>query len=533
MGEFLFQYHQVKPTTWVYLSSLLMIGLYFKFNRLWSVRNLDLLLLILLAPGMLLVHFGKLARQGDALADEAVVAVQAERPTDQVSPDGAVTNPVGGVDRLAGGATASGSSLTDENSAGTGASGSNTDGPAGALESAGAEAVSGEVAPEVVAPDALVAEAERGDWPATTPLPERAARVEGMGFLWLFVVGFLVMVRLLIDPAMVRRPLLEPNLSAGGLIFMACSLFVFLMANVISDTPGSPRVAITYGSITGAPAPAMLNRVGYGMLWMVPPGAAKLIVIFSHLAIVIGLVIVGFRHFGNTLMGIGAATMYLMLPYTSLLTGRIDHVLPAAFLIWGVVCYRRPLLAGVFTAVAGGLVFYPLFLFPLWASFYWQRGLVRYVIGWVTTLIGMTIGLLMVSSDPQLSLRLMYGLVSPSTEWVTGAWDSRVMGWDSVYRWPVLAAYLVLALSMALWPAQKNLGTLLSCSAALMVGAQFWHAHDGGIYMAWYLPLVLLTIFRPNLEDRVALSVLGDRRSRSRSTTPTVDLAAFVGWPSR
>ena len=28
--------------------------------------------------------------------------------------------------------------------------------------------------------------------------------------------------------------------------------------------------------------------------------------------------------------------------------------------------------------------------------------------------------------------------------------------------------------------------------------------------MAWYLPLVLLTIFRPNLEDRVALSVLGE-----------------------
>jgi hypothetical protein len=28
--------------------------------------------------------------------------------------------------------------------------------------------------------------------------------------------------------------------------------------------------------------------------------------------------------------------------------------------------------------------------------------------------------------------------------------------------------------------------------------------------MAWYLPLLLLTIFRPNLEDRVALSVLGE-----------------------
>ena len=37
-----------------------------------------------------------------------------------------------------------------------------------------------------------------------------------------------------------------------------------------------------------------------------------------------------------------------------------------------------------------------------------------------------------------------------------------------------------------------------------MVGTQFWHGYGGGLYMAWFLPLILLTIFRPNLEDRVA-----------------------------
>ena len=54
MSDFLFQYHKVDPTTWVYLSSLLTIGLFFKFSRLLSVRNLDLVGLILLAPGLLL-----------------------------------------------------------------------------------------------------------------------------------------------------------------------------------------------------------------------------------------------------------------------------------------------------------------------------------------------------------------------------------------------------------------------------------------------------------------------------------------------
>ncbi len=41
----------LNPTTWAYVSSLMMIGIYFKFHRFWSVRNLDLVALIAFAPG--------------------------------------------------------------------------------------------------------------------------------------------------------------------------------------------------------------------------------------------------------------------------------------------------------------------------------------------------------------------------------------------------------------------------------------------------------------------------------------------------
>jgi hypothetical protein len=88
--------------------------------------------------------------------------------------------------------------------------------------------------------------------------------------------------------------------------------------------------------------------------------------------------------------------------------------------------------------------------------------------------------------------------------------ESGVWGdfWQPDYRYPILVAHVGLCLSMILWPAQKNLGTLISYSAAVMLGTQFWHAHSGGLALAWYLPLLLLTIFRPNLEDRVALAVV-------------------------
>jgi hypothetical protein len=96
----------------------------------------------------------------------------------------------------------------------------------------------------------------------------------------------------------------------------------------------------------------------------------------------------------------------------------------------------------------------------------------------------------------------------------------RLWNVERVWRIPALTAFFILAASFALWPAQKNLGTLLSCSAAVMLGTHFWLAHGGGPYMGWYLPLVLLTVFRPNLEDRVALAVLGEGNWFQRRKQP-------------
>ena len=65
---------------------------------------------------------------------------------------------------------------------------------------------------------------------AKTALP---AHVQA-GYVWLFAVSGFFLIRMLLDPVMVRRPLLEPNLSVSGLTFTGVSLLVFLMANVIN-----------------------------------------------------------------------------------------------------------------------------------------------------------------------------------------------------------------------------------------------------------------------------------------------------------
>jgi len=434
MDQVLYDY-ELNATTWVYLASLLTIAVFFKFNRVFSVRNLDLIGLIAYAPGLLLIQRSE---------------------------------------------------------------------------------------------------------------PE----LQQYGYLWLFTVGALFLVRILIDPLMVRRPLLEPNLLPGGMAFLGIALFVFLMVNVLiyppnqRDLAAARQVERTLSTHVDAPNDpsneaadaAARSKPGYFLMMWLPSvstaaimdanaqtpdevsgqakqvAAARATAILSHLAIVVGLVLIGVRHFDNVRLGISAATLYLLLPYTAQMTGHVDHAVPAALLVWAVLAYHDPLIAGILIGLASGVIYYPLFLLPLWCGFYWQKGLFRFlggvVLAWAV-LIGVSAFLLDDTAAFLESLKSMFGwtnLVASTTE--TGFWAFSSQ--TAPYRIPVMVTFLAMSAGFAIWPAQKNLGTLISCSAAVMLATQFWHLDRGGAYMAWYLPLMLLTIFRPNLEDRVAVSALNE-----------------------
>jgi hypothetical protein len=422
MQQILFDY-RINPTTWAYLSSLLIIGIYFKFHRFWSVRNLDLVALIAFAPGLLMIYYGQLKDNADLVAG---------------------------------------------------------------------------------------------------------------GYVWMFAVNGFFLIRTLLDPVMVRRPLLEPNLSVSGLTFSGISLLVFLIANVI-NTPPERLESVLCKPVEKAEAKSSQPSPGYAIFQDLasfsrkavksadetPPdeyrrlvirvSAARTTAILAHLALVTGLVLVGYRHFDNIHAGVAVGTLYLLFFYTSQMTGQVDHVVPGALLTWAFVAYRRPMIAGIFLGLAAGIIYYPLFLLPLWCGFYWQRGIVRFLIGVVLALAVLAASLAITAGSMEVfvaQLRLMFGVRDPFDVACVGFWHFHEQGW----RISVLAAYVCLCGSLAIWPPQKNLGTLLSCSAAVMIAVQFWHAHQGGIYLAWYLPLLLLTIFRPNLEDRVALSAVRDIR---------------------
>lgn len=422
MREVLFQYY-VDPTTWVYLSCLMTIGIFFKFRRFWSVRNLDLIGVLAFGPGMLLI----------------------------ASPTAA-----------------------------------------------------------------------------------------NLGYIWLFVVGGLFLFRMMIDSMMVRRPLLEPNLSLDGLTFTGFALFFFLIANTVtcklteSDSQGAERMDKIVSRQLSAAELAALPSHGPGWpvfqvfstfsntafvsgettdLEKAPPLprralvraiATRSSVVLAHLAIVIGIVVIGYRHFENLHTGMAVGALYLLLPYSSQMTSQVDHVAPAALMVWAIEAYRRPLTAGILIGLAAGWVGYPIFLLPLWCGFYWRRGIIKFLIGAAIPILLLCASLVFISSDFasfMFHLKAMLGGNVLTMETAYGFWSYH----EPIYRIPVMVAFFVICFGMFLWPVQKNLGTLLSGSTAVMLSIMFWYDPGTGIYhMGWFLPLLLLTIFRPNLEDRVA-----------------------------
>jgi hypothetical protein len=187
-----------------------------------------------------------------------------------------------------------------------------------------------------------------------------------------------------------------------------------------------------------------------------------------------------------------------------------------ALLVWAVAAYRRPAIAGLLVGLAAATVYFPLFTLPVWISFYLRRGVGR-VLGAFALSAGLCVAvigtILWVNGEWPRSLGEFWVL----TDWqpwkqpdpgTLGFWTG--VKWAWAYRLPVFIAYLAFVCTLGLWPSPKNLAHLIALTAASLIGIQFWYADQGGIHLFWYLPLLLLLVFRPNLADRRPLMIKTD-----------------------
>ena len=353
------------------------------------------------------------------------------------------------------------------------------------------------------------------------------------GFLWLIVCAGLLVTRMLLDTTIVRRPLLDPNLSSGGMLFLGTSMLLYLMVNVATSSPveqrrSSPDMGPGYVLLSALPQIATTPQLPEHPLTKVEGARsdfalnlARVLAIGANLTLVFCILAIGYWHFGYFKTGVGAATFYLLLPYTAHMTGRVDHVVPSALLLLAMLMYRQPFVAGLFLGCAAGVVYYPFSLLPLWCSFYWQRGIRRFTGGFMVSITALVLAMIILHPNNLFhDLGYMFGVKQVAMKDMDGIW---ALGWYPIMRIPIIVVFVLLSLSFVFWPAQKNLATLLSCSAAIMAATQFWHGFGGGLYLAWFIPLALLTVFRPNLDYCIALEVVRPTRKKANRKVPAVE----------
>jgi hypothetical protein len=333
----------------------------------------------------------------------------------------------------------------------------------------------------------------------------------GYGYVWLLIGSGYFLVRCLIDLALVRRPTLAPNLNLSGLAWLGFALFAFLVVVAVRRPEVPEKVgrgsvaldraqeaaAVVYDTTQPRVDPEERAATRF---WV-----ARSLAIACHLAIVAALILIGAFHFQDTTGGMGAACFYLLLPYTAIHIDQVHHVWPTALLLWAIFNYRRPVLAGLLLGLAAGSVFFPVLTFPIWFSFYrGGRGAARFTLAFVLAValsLALTGAVLWWDGNLSNNLQLTFSL-SDWQPWKVPATESIWSGAYWAYRMPVFVAYTAFVLMTFFWPAEKNLANVIALSAAVLIGIQFWYADQGGVYILWYLPLLLLLVFRPNLADR-------------------------------
>jgi hypothetical protein len=446
-------------TTWLYFSFLLAIALFFKFSRLLSVRNLDVVMMFLLAPGLLVVQSAR--PQPMPLEQQPAVQLAA-----LVGQQAMPTGPVALTSDVARFAQQCGPTL------------------------------------------------ERGSW-------------LWFGYLWILLGSVYFFCRCLLDLTLVQRPALAPSLQTGGLAWLAGALLICLLAVAYRQVERQFHPLPVNG---GSGAEILLSdkapvEFAVTVLWRGWPAWAVAALAFAgHIVVVVELVLVAWRHFQDVAAGMAAATFYLMLPYTGFYVGQAPHVLPMALFLGTILLYRRPTLCGAMLGIAGAATYFPLFTLPIWVSFYRQRGVGRFLAACILTLaagLGYLAFTLWLRDELVDSLKLAL----ETTAWqpwlppgdAEGFW-AKTVPW--AYRIPIFILFLSFVLTTTIWPAPKNLAHVIALSAGIFISLQWWGADQGGVHVLWYVPLLLLMVFRPNLHDRVASLIV-----------PETDwLSLSIGW---
>ena len=258
--------------------------------------------------------------------------------------------------------------------------------------------------------------------------------------------------------------------------------------------------------------------------YLPPPLATKLCTITLHLAGLLALFVAGSRLTGNRDVGWGLVALYASSAFVLGLGGEREfiggmtfasHIAPAAATLIAFACLPKPALAGVLLAVSAGVGFYPGFMLPAWAGFFWRdrSRLVRFMAGFVLAA-AVIAGSTWVMSRPADGLGRIGTILRDTFGHHTdpqgygrspfGFWGQR----EGIRQWlatPLVGesgltspAYVLLFALMGTTFALArgaSAAQLALLTAAIALASSIVKVQSTGTYVAWAYPFLLIGIF--------------------------------------
>lgn len=265
--------------------------------------------------------------------------------------------------------------------------------------------------------------------------------------------------------------------------------------------------------------------------WEPPRVVSQLVLAGAHLAGISALYLIGAGQLGGA-GGWALVALYAGSPYLLDMGGTresasgltfVSHIVPAAATLFAFACLGWPLTSGALLAIATGLGFYPVFFFPIWASWQWRqsrRAALQFGVGFAAVSIAIGAWVLM-RSTPVPGLTLVGTIVRDTLGHHTdpagyglsryGLWGQQtgLIGWlghpllaGRSWTTPFFVLFAASIAAAASLARRADLARLALLTAGAAIGVNLWKIHATGTYVTWYYPFLLLGLLGVSDADR-------------------------------
>jgi hypothetical protein len=279
-----------------------------------------------------------------------------------------------------------------------------------------------------------------------------------------------------------------------------------------ANMPQDVSTGDTYGPLNYLLYVPFVSMFGFSGEWDYLP-AAHALTIFSFVVGALAMLYAGWKLSGAR--G-GAALVFgwVVFPYTLYSTNNnTNDIVVAAICAVGLALASSAVARGASIGAGFATKLYPLILAPLWMMHDGprRRSLVGFVLGGIGVVV-LTFWVLFLDGLPLVeAIRVYY-------ERTLGLQTNRVTPWTiftqipelAFLQQPLLAAIILLAFVVAVWPRKRTIRRLAAFSAALVIGLQLVVDYWFYPYVTWFEPFVFLSLLLAT-NEKSALDAESDK----------------------